>query len=306
MRGVVGTLRIPLFWSEVEPRRGERDFSAIDRLVAGAASARVRVLPFVYGSPAWLATDPGRPPLGSAGRAAWARFLRALVRRYGPGGAFWRDVDSPLPIRSWQIWNEPNFKRFWWPRPSPRGYARLLGVSARAIRGVDPGARIVAAGVAPIERGMLPWVFLRRLLAAPGAGRWINLVAVHPYAARLRDVALQIRLARRVMSRAGEGHKALLVSEFGVASNSQLPTGFNQGRMGQASFLRGAFRLLLRNRHRWRIDGADWYAWRDLPEPDRYCVFCQYAGLFDVAGAPKPSWRAYAAVASGATAPGVR
>ncbi len=304
MQGVVGTLRVPVLWAQVEPRPDRFDFARLDETVASATAAGVRVLPFVYGTPAWLSADPARPPLGRAGRAAWAGFLRALVRRYGPGGELWRGSSAWLPIRDWQIWNEPNFLLFWRPRPSPTGYARLLGVSARAVRGADPGARIVAAGLAPVEGGMLPWEFLRRLLAVPGAIRQLDLVAVHPYASRLRDVALQVRLARRAMARAGAGRMPLLVSELGVASDSQLPTGFNRGRAGQARFLRGAYRLLLRNRGRWRIAGVDWYAWQDAQGPDPHCVFCQYAGLFDASGTPKPAWGAFRRIAT-STHPGV-
>jgi Beta-galactosidase len=298
MRGVVGTLRIPVIWAQVEPRPGSFDFARLDRVVASAAESGVRVLPFVYGTPVWLAADPARPPLGSVGRSAWAGFLRVLVRRYGPGGELWHGSSTRLPIREWQIWNEPNFLLFWRPRPSPGGYARLLGVSARAIRSADPSARIVAAGLAPVEGGMLPWVFLRRLLAVPGATRLFDLVAVHPYASHLRDVALQVRLAREAMASNGGARTPLLVSELGVASDSQLPTSFNRGRAGQARFLRGAYRLLLHNRSRWRIAGVDWYAWQDTQGPDPHCVFCQYAGLFDSSDRPKPAWRALRRIAT--------
>lgn len=298
MRGVVGTLRIPVIWGQVEPRPGSFDFARLDGLVAAAAESGVRVLPFVYGTPAWLSADPARPPLGAAGRVAWAGFLRVLVRRYGPGGELWRGSATQLPIREWQIWNEPNFLLFWRPRPSPAGYARLLGISARAIGRVDPSARIVAAGLAPVEGGMLPWVFLRLTLAVPGAIRWLDLIAVHPYASRLRDVALQVRLAREAMAHAGGARVPLLVSELGVASDSQLPTSFNRGKVGQARFLRGAYGLLLRNRSHWRIAGVDWYAWQDAPEPDPHCVFCQFAGLFDANDDAKPSWRALRAIAT--------
>jgi polysaccharide biosynthesis protein PslG len=304
MRGVVGTLRVPVIWSQIEPRPGHFEFAGLDATVVSASAEGVRVLPFVYGTPAWLSTDPARPPLSSRARAAWAGFLRVLVRRYGSGGELWRGSSTPLPVRSWQIWNEPNFLLFWRPRPSAVGYARLLDVSARAIRGADPGARIVAAGLAPVEGGMLPWVFLRRLLGVPGAIRHFDMVAVHPYASHLRDVALQVRLAREAMARAGGARMPLLVSELGVASNSQLPTSFNRGRIGQARFLRSAFRLLLRNRARWHIAGIDWYAWQDAQGPDPHCVFCEYAGLFDANGAPKPAWGAFRHIAT-ASHPGL-
>lgn len=300
MRGVVGTLRIPIAWSSVEPQAGQFDFSTLDALVSAAAGSGVRVLPFIYGTPAWLEKDPARPPLATRARASWTRFLETLVRRYGPGGELWEGAPKALPIRDWQIWNEPNFLLFWRPRPSPSGYARLLRISARAIRSLDRGAKVVAAGLAPVEGGMLPWTFLRRLYSVAGVRGSFDVAAVHPYSSTLRGVIYQVRKARQVMSAAGDGRKPLLVSELGVASNSRLPTGFNWGSKGQASFLRRAYGLLLRGRERWHIAGVDWYAWRDRTSPDPHCVFCENAGLLDATGKAKPAWWAFRSIATSA------
>ncbi len=293
MQGVVGTLRIPIYWPQVEPRRGELNFASLDAIVTAAAGSGVRVLPFVYGTPGWLAADPARPPLSATARSAWAHFLRVLVRRYGTEGTLWGGGSAPLAIRQWQIWNEPNFLLFWRPRPSPSGYARLLRTSARAVRAVDGKAQVVAAGLAPVEGGMLPWTFLRKLYRVPGVRGTFDLAAVHPYSPTLGGVAYQVRKARQVMAAAGDGRKPLLISELGVASDSLLPTAFNWGLSGQGSFLRRAYRLLLRARGRWHIAGVDWYAWRDMSAPDPHCVFCEYAGLFDPSGRSKPAWRAF-------------
>lgn len=303
MRGVVGTLRIPIAWSQVERQSGEFDFAELDPIVSAAADAGVRVLPFIYGTPAWLAGDPARPPLSRGAEAAWTRFLRTLAHRYGPGGELWDGGAKQLPIRSWQIWNEPNFLLFWRPRPSPSGYARLLRISARAIRGIDRGAQIVAAGLAPVEGGMLPWTFLRRLYSVPGVRGSFDVAAVHPYSATLGGMVYQVRKARQAMSAAGDGGKPLLVSELGVASASRLPTGFAWGLKGQAAFLRRAYRLLLGARERWHIAGVDWYAWRDMPASDPHCVFCEHAGLFGTDGEPKPAWRALRHVAAAVAKP---
>jgi hypothetical protein len=85
----------------------------------------------------------------------------------------------------------------------------------------------------------------------------------------------------------------LLIGELGVASDGVLPTAFDRGLLGQAAFLRHAYRLLLRERRTWHIAGVDWYAWRDGDTLDPHCAFCEYAGLFDAAGRAKPSWWAY-------------
>jgi hypothetical protein len=302
MEGTVGTIRIPVNWFQVEPQPGEYDFATIDNVVGQAAEHDIRVLPFVGGSPAWLTSDPAVPPQGSPrGRAAWAALLRRLVNRYGPGGEFWSGRTRRMPIHGWQIWNEPNFLLFWRPRPSPSGYARLLGIAARAIRGEDPGAQIVAAGVAPVEAGMLPWRFLARLYRVPGARRYFDVVGLHPYSSSIRGLEYEVRHTRRAMARAGDSGTPLQLTELGTASSGLFPNPYDKGPAGQASYLRRAFGLLLDERRRWRIAGVDWFTWQDAPTADPHCVFCQYAGLFDGDGNPKQSWWAYRSLAE--TAP---
>lgn len=197
-----------------------------------------------------------------------------------------------MPIHRWQIWNEPNFRIFWRPRPAPVAYAGLLRISARAIRHADRRARIVAAGVAPVEAGMLPWAFLRKMYRAPGVRRDFDVAAVHPYATSLISLEYQLALIRGVMKRAGDGRKPLQVTEIGVASDSPLPTLFDKGLAGQARFLDGAYSLLAARRRHWHLAGIDWFTWRDGTQADPNCWFCEYAGLLDSAGRAKPAWRA--------------
>jgi hypothetical protein len=307
MEGAVGTLRIAFLWSELEPQPGVRDLRSYDDLVAAAAERGIRVMPIVYGTPAWLAPQAARPPLGSArARRAWSSFLRFLVARYGSDGSLWEGRPRRLPVRDWQIWNEPNFKLFWRPRPSPRGYARLLRISARAVRHVDAGARIVTGGVAPVGAGFLPWVFLRRLYRVAGVRSSFDVLAVHPYAPSVARMRVQVRDARAVMDAAGDDGTPIVVSEFGVASQGAIPSAFVLGAEGQARFAREALRLLLSKRRAWRIIGADWFTWEDGLVPDPHCSFCGGAGLLDAAGRAKPAWWAFRQVAIAATRGGVR
>ena len=307
MRGVVGTLRIPIYWFEVEPRPGEYKFGELDRLLGEAAARGIRVMPFVYGSPPWLTKEANRPPHTSArGRAAWSSFLAMLVRRYGPGGSFWLGRTRPQPIRRWQIWNEPNFLLFWRPRPSPAGYARLLRVAARAIRGEDPAAVIVAAAVAPVEGGTLPWVYLGRLYRVPGVKRSFDVLGLNPYASSLWSLEFQIRAARRAMAVGGDSSTPLEVTEFGVASDGSRISPMVKTPVQQAAFLRRAYGLLLENRRRWRLSGAAWFTWRDGLSVDPHCVFCQHAGLFDASGKAKPAWTAYRRASTVVTRTAVR
>ena len=297
--GQVGLgVRLPIRWYEVEPRRGEFDFSDLDAAMASAAANGVRVMPQVGGSPGWVTPDPARPPLGRADLAAWNRFLRQLVDRYGPRGSFWGGA-SPggAAIHNWQIWNEPNFPAFW-ANPSPRAYVRLLRASAAAIRAADRKATIVAAGLAPLEGEPPPWEFLRDMYRVPGARAAFDVAALHPYASSLAGLEYAIRMTRQAMAQGGDGRTPLLISEIGVASEARLRTPFDRGRRGQARFLRRAFSQLASDRQTWQLAGAYWFAWRDAAFGDPICAFCEYAGLMDENGDPKPAWTALRRVLS--------
>jgi hypothetical protein len=300
MRGVVGTLRLPIFWFECEPTPGVYDFATLDAEIAAAAAGGIRVQPVVFGTPPWLSPEQARPPLSPHASTAWSSFLHVLVKRYGTGGKFWMSRVHREPIRLWQVWNEPNFVLFWRPWPRPAAYARLLRFSARAIRSADPRARIALAGVAPVNAGITTWVYLRRLLQIPGVRRDFDVAAVHPYSATVPELEYQIRRVRRAMAQAGLSHRSLLVSEVGVASTGDYPSAFVKGLFGQSQFLSAAYARLLDMRLRWRISGVDWYAWQDAPKPDPYCSFCQGAGLMDLSGRPKPAWWAFRRVVKGA------
>ena len=113
----VGTLRALFSWSTVEPVPGACDWSAIDAIVAEAAANEIAVLPFLYGTPDWVAHGLDRrpcagdcavyPPHSDAALLSWRRFVGDAVRRYGPGGEFWAQRPSlpKRPIFAWQIWN---------------------------------------------------------------------------------------------------------------------------------------------------------------------------------------------------------
>ena len=79
--------------ARLEVRRagpGQFNWGTSDRFIGALASRGIRAVPFVWGSPRWVASNPGRPPIDSAAhKHAWENFLKAAVDRYGPGGAYW-------------------------------------------------------------------------------------------------------------------------------------------------------------------------------------------------------------------------
>jgi hypothetical protein len=292
MAGTVETMRMPINWFESEPKRGAYDFTRVDEEIGAAVERGISVLPFVYGTPAWLGRQEV-PPLEGVALKRWKGFLRVLVARYGPGGSFWKGRAHREPIRRWQIWNEPNFRLYWAPKIEPAGYAKLLRASATTLRKAEPGAKIVLAGIAPVGYGMKTWVFMRRLLRVPGVRRDFDFAAIHPYSATIPELDYQLGKVRAAMVAGGAGHKPLLVTEFGVASRGDHPSAFVLGEEGQARFLRNAYERLLTMRRHWHIAGAYWYTWQDEAKADPHCAFCQGAGLLRLNGTAKPAWFVY-------------
>jgi hypothetical protein len=302
MKGTVETLRMPIFWFECEPGKGEYDFARVDKEIGAAVARGIRVLPFVYGTPSWVGPVQARAPLQPAALGEWKGFLRTLVARYGPRGSFWRGRSQRDPVRRWQIWNEPNFRLYWAPKIEPAGYAKLLRASATTIRDADPTAQIVLAGIAPVGAGMPTWTFMRRLLRVPGVVHDFDFAALHPYSANLLQLNYQLAKVRAAMAAGGAGRKPLILTEIGVASQGSYPSAFVEGEAGQARFLREAYARLLEMRHRWRIAGAYWFTWRDEANADPHCSFCQGAGLLRLDGGAKSAWFAYRGVVAAARA----
>ena len=292
----VYTIRIPFTWYALAPQppwQGGPDWSRMDDLMGRTARQGISVIPFIYGTPGWAADDTRVEPVNDPrARRGWTAFLRSAVRRYSPGGVFWRtNPDVPrFPIRIWQIWNEPNIASFSL-RPSPRRYARLVKISARAIHSVAPGARIMLAGLFgnPLQRpNIAPARFLRRTVTGTGVGRIADVVALHPYVPRARWITGRIEALRKVLRDVGVSRKPLWITEMGWGSD-WAESRWEVGWKGQARELNRAMRILSRSRRRWRVQKIFWYSWIDAPA----CQFCDSAGLFTKSGRAKPSWWAF-------------
>ena len=133
-------------WRDVNPSMERWDWSRLDTIIAQANVAGVRNFTYTLGmTPQWAARDPnahGAPWIGPGSSSPpwdlglWTEYVTLVATRY-------RGV-----IGSYQVWNEPQLKEFW----SPDGYAVLAEMTRlayRAVKSVDPGAKVIAAPVLP-------------------------------------------------------------------------------------------------------------------------------------------------------------
>jgi polysaccharide biosynthesis protein PslG len=311
----VAVLRMPFAWADIETTPGTYQLAEFDRIVARAASAGIRVLPFIYGTPVWARNCAGFPafycdrvtPLRTPqGRAGWPQFLRVLVNRYGPNGTLWSDpldllFPPYLPIRTWQIWNEQNSGKYFRPRPTPKAYFKLLKPAADTIRSGDKNARILLGGLfaTPPKPSISMWRFLDRLYRVKGAKKRFDGVAIHPYSPNIKGIRFQLRRAREVMRDHGDKKAPLFLTELGWGSGEG-SSDLYKGISGQASMLSAAFKFALKNRRRYGLAGVTWFSWRDLPPSVAgNCVICASFGLLNTDSTPKPSYNAFAGFTGG-------
>jgi hypothetical protein len=320
--GKVGVVRLPFLWHLIQPTPQRiYDWSSVDPAMETVSRGGLRVLPFLFGTPSWLARKEQTLPIDSGrARSAWVAFVKAAVERYGPGGDFWAErapggvtpnyvpvIARPLPVRAWQVWNEANFFYFAFP-VSPGRYARLLKLTQPAIKSVHPGAEVILSGLFgnPDEsgrRGMDATDFLDRLYAVPGIKSRFDAVALHPYAFHVEDLEELTEEMREVVVENRDRRARLYITEMGWGSqNDPDIVAFEQGIRGQVRELRGTYSYLIENRGRLNLKGTYWFSWKDLRGS---CNFCDSVGLFR-AGArfsPKPAWRAFVAVTGGRARP---
>ncbi len=287
------SLRMPLSWLQVEPvdpLLRPPDWSGFDLAVELAARHGMVVLPFTGSSPPWVAPNPRLEPSNGWQLRAWASFLRRAVRRYGAGGSFWRlNPELPyLPIRSWEIWNEPNIVTF--GRADPKRFARLLRISGRTIHRTDPGAKAILGGLFGRPLQIPPNVasgdFLSRVYRARDVKPFFDGVALHPYVADAAAIRPQILNLRRIMRIHHDAATPLYVTELGWGSDSY-ETRWERGPWGQARELGQAFSMLAGHRRSWRIGGVWWFSWADAKDA---CQFCDSAGLLNERREAKPAW----------------
>jgi hypothetical protein len=306
MRGAgLGTVRLWLAWADVDPLApaGGFDFAAFDQEVADAAASRMRVLPFLWGSPDWVIRELDgtacqeciafAPRRGQA-LAAWGAFVAAAVARYGRGGTFWSEHPElpAMPIRRWQIWNEQNSRTFFKPRARPRAYAKLLRTASRAIQRTDRSAEVILGGMAELagsRRAVTGSRYLERLYRIRGIERRFDAVGVHPYGAKVGGALAQVRRFRRIAVQGGDRRSAIWITETGWSSAG----GKNPlmvGKRGQAKRLKQALSYYRKHRRRLHVGGVVWFSWQD--SPTSVCEWCARSGLLTKSGRSKPALRA--------------
>ncbi|MFI7230414.1 helix-turn-helix domain-containing protein [Nonomuraea angiospora] len=127
-------------WSQIERRRGELDWSTLDRQVAGARRAGLPVLFVFGGTPAWASPNGSRAPYPEGARAAppddladWDAFVSATAGRYAGR------------IEAYELWALGNDHRFY--TGDVETLVEMTRRASRIIKAADPQATVVCPGM---------------------------------------------------------------------------------------------------------------------------------------------------------------
>lgn len=280
-------------WAQLEPKKGQWDFSRLDRYVAMAGLTKVDILLPLAMTPRWASARPDEPSAYQPGNVAEPAKLSDWFNYVATVGARYKGK-----IKHYEVWNEPSDKTHY--SGDLTTLVKLTCEAKRVLQEIDPTIKVVSPASAGGGRHI---EYLDRFLAAGGA-KCIDIVGHHFYVFKESPEAMipLIRGVKKVMAANGVGHLPLWNTETGywiengdgtpdhpmVATKGWKKLGLDEE---SGNYLIRAFLIALSE----GVQRFYWYSWDNknglgLIEPQ--------------SGNPKPivkAWRAQTASLIGAT-----
>jgi hypothetical protein len=166
----VTTIRVPVAWSTIATTRPEQPLDPddpaytwgwLDDRVAAITARGMEPLLVLYAAPAWARPRRGGKAQETPRASTFGPFAAAAARRY--------DGNGHPRVRLWQIWNEPNLRRYFSKAKAPQRYRALLNAAYGPIHAAAPGNVVVAGGLGPLgdpsgKNSVAPMRFMRGML----------------------------------------------------------------------------------------------------------------------------------------------
>ncbi|MFH1458194.1 MAG: beta-galactosidase [Candidatus Omnitrophota bacterium] len=276
-----GFIRQDFLWQDIEGRPGEFDFRKYDQLVELLAKNNIRILGILHYSTDW-AGSCAEWNCAPKDRKLFVNYACRVIERY-------KDK-----IKYWEIWNEPDSPIYWKPQDGLKSYCELLKEVYIAAKKIDPDCKILngglSAGLASVNK-----------LYDNGAGDYFDILNIHIFENPLnphsiKGVTAYPRLAHKVMSRNGDAHKKIWITEIGcpgVKRGLKVNNwwmGKNPNEYEQAGWVRLICSQLLKDEN---VEKIFWAFFRDCK--DHWDSGIDYFGLLRWNYSVKPSFKAFKA-----------
>jgi len=268
----------------VNPGDPAYDWSNADAVLKGLHERKIGVIVTLARTPAWA--NGGRGANGMPrSKYSLSAFALAVARRYP-----W--------VRLWEIWNEPNLRRFLKPNSPALYVRRLLNPTYAVLKRTRLSNRIAGGATSPrrTPSGLSPVAFMRGMRAAHAR---LDAYSHHPYPVTrgerpsgfargvckyckglltLANLPVLLKEVRRDF-----GPKRIWLTEYGYQTNP--PDRFGVSRSAKAKYVaQGA----LRAKSARFVDVLIHFVVRDEPQLSGW-----QSGLFSAAGVVKPSFNSF-------------
>ena len=183
-------------WNDLEPQKGQWNFSRLDRYVDEAGRQNIELLLTLGRTPQWASARPNEDCKGCAAEPAsiedWKNYVRTVARRYKG------------KIKFYEVWNEPRFYELEKAPPGAKigyysGSVSALVELAKAAKQVlaeeDSAARVVAPSFVSDDLGLRRLAFYLKA----GGGKYVDIIGFHYYTDLPEKIPVITRKMRSLM-----------------------------------------------------------------------------------------------------------
>jgi len=217
-------------WDKIEPQPGVFNFAHYDHFMLVAARKHEHVMGILYSAPSWASPASNVIPTDPS---AYADYVAAVARRYGPGGTFWaaHPTLAGYAITTFDLWHEPYYDVGNGGQYDPGRFARLVKAAVSAGRAANPSAKFLLAAEMQGESVGSRYVWWVDALyqAVPDLNNYFDGVSVHPYGHDIKhrspaivghaytgyDQMRRIEIIRQQFIHHGAGAKPFWATEVG-------------------------------------------------------------------------------------------
>ncbi len=274
-----GFVRVDFLWSDIEPKKGEFDFSKYDLFVDLLDKNGIGILGILNYSADW-ASACGKWNCPPADTSLFVSYAREVIKRY-------KDK-----VKYWEVWNEPDSGTYWQPQDGMKAYGKLLKEVYLAAKEIDPECKVLNGGLANGLAGV-------NILYDNGINKYFDILNLHYFDDPGRNGAIKAaaaypRLAHKIMARNGDGGKAIWITEIGCPGLAQGTVtrnwwvGNNPSEELQARWVKEVYTELLKDPH---IEKIFWAFFRDCNK--HWDDGVDYFGLVRWDFSRKPAFFAY-------------